>query len=144
MLINAYAKKAKASKAIQILNRMAQYSSITKDERDKARPDACTLNSIIYSLSICKEKHKARRALKVSQRLEKSHISGDWRATPSNQSFNMVINACSTTRGTEEDRAEAMQVALDAFSRLQRSNYAQPDRYTYISLKLSERHLPRS
>ena len=133
-LINAYAKRAKASKAIQILNKMDQYTSITKDERDKIRPDTRTLNSIIYSLSVCKEKHKARRALKILQRLEKSHISGDWRATPSNQSYNMVINACSTTQGTEEDKAEAMQVALEAFSRLQRSNYAQPDRYTYISL----------
>ena len=134
-LISAYASRGNAKQAFSILNQMDQFSSRISDENDKVIADEHSLNGIIYALSKSSLRGKARKALKTLERLENSHIDGNWRAKPSSRSYNMVIAACSNSfKADEKEKAQALTIALDVFSRLRTSPHVETDRYTYISL----------
>jgi pentatricopeptide repeat protein len=136
-LINEYARQRHSKRAMKILNQMDRYNSMTRIEADKVRADEHTLNGIIYALSVGygKGKGKARKALKILERLENSHIHGDWDVKPSTRSYNMVINVCANSfREDEEERSEALSISLNVYAKLVASSYADVDRFTFISL----------
>lgn len=134
-LINSFARKGMSKKALSILNQMDQYNSKISNDIDKVNPDEHCLSSIIYALSMSNMNGKARKALKLLERLERSHIDGNWRARPTARTYNMVMNCCSNTpRTKKQDVAEALTIAFDVYARLRSSSYAEIDRYTYISL----------
>lgn len=70
------------------------------------------------------------------ERLEKSHINGDWKhGKPSTKSYNLVIATCSHSfKCSEEEKERALAIAFNVYNRLRASPLAQPDRYTYISM----------
>ena len=134
-LINEYARRRQSKKAMSILNQMDRYDSSRKLEDDKVIADDHTLNGIIYALSMGNGKGKARRALKMLERLENSHINGSWDVKPSTRSYNMVINACANSfKQDEKERVQAVDIALKVYSKLTASNHVDADRFTYISL----------
>ena len=134
-LINEYARRQHSRRAMKILNQMDRYSSGIKVEEDKVRADEHTLNGIIYALSIGNSKGKARKALKILERLENSHIHGAWDVKASTRSHNMVINACANSfKGDKKERSEAFTIALSVYNKLAMSSHADVDRFTYISL----------
>jgi len=135
-LIHNYTRRRDSKRALKILNQMDRYNSGMQREEHKVRADYHTLNGIINSLSNGNVKGKSRKALKMLERLEKSNIDGDWALKPSTRSYNMVINTCANTsfKASEKERYEAMNIAIDVYSRLVVSNYADVDRYTFISL----------
>jgi len=93
------------------------------------------LNSIIYALSNSNIKGKAEKSLKMLERLERSHIDGNWRVKPSSRSYNMVINACSNSfKADKKEKSQALAIAIDVFSRLRTSNSVEADKYTYIAM----------
>jgi hypothetical protein len=124
-----------SKKALAVLNQMDQYNSKITNDDDKVNPDEQCLSSIIYALSMSSMNGKARKALKILERLERSHVDGNWRARPSARTYNMVINCCSNTpRAKKEDVAEALTIAFDVYARLRSSSYAEVDRFSFISL----------
>jgi len=141
-LINAFGQRGKAKKALGVLNQMDQFSSksggVVADER--------TFNAIIHVLSTSNLKGKARKALKILERLENSHIDGDWTSSPSARSYNMIINACSNSiKADEQERKEALDIAFDVFFRMRSSLNVKTDRYTYISmLKTCGKLIPKA
>jgi pentatricopeptide repeat protein len=134
-LINSFARKGMSKKALAILNQMDQFNSKISNDADKVNPDEQCLSSIIYALSMSNMNGKARKALKILERLERSHIDGNWRARPSARTYNMVMNCCSnTSRNNKNDVAEALTIVFDVYARLRSCSYAEVDRFTYISL----------
>lgn len=134
-LINSFARKGMSKKALAVLNQMDQFNSKITNDDDKVNPDEQCLSSIIYALSMSNMNGKARKALKILERLERSHVDGNWRARPSARTYNMVINCCSNTpRSKKEDVAEALTIAFDVYARLRSSSYAEVDRFSFISL----------
>lgn len=134
-LINEYARRRQSKRAMNILNQMDRYDSSRKLEEDKVSADDHTLNGIIYALSMGNGKGKARKALKMLERLENSHINGSWDVKASTRSYNMVINACANSfKQDEKERAQAVDIALKVYSKLIASNHVDADRFTYISL----------
>ena len=72
---------------------------------------------------------KARKALKILERLENSHIDGDWTSSPSARSYNMIIKACSNSiKADEQERKEALDIAFDVFFRMRSSLNVKTDR----------------
>ncbi len=134
-LINEYARRRHCKRALRILNQMDRYNSSSESEADTIVADEHTLNGIIYALSVGSGKGKARKALKMLERLENSHINGSWGVKPSTRSYNMVINACANSfKQNEKERLQAVDIALNVYSKLTVSNLVDADRYTYISL----------
>ena len=134
-LIGSYGRRGLPINAFNILNQMDQFNSRITDESDKVIADEHSLNSIIYALSRSDLKGKAQKAMKMLERLENSHIDGNWRCKPSARSYNMVIATCSNTfKSTGQEKAQALAIALNVFQRLKTSQGLDTDKYTYISL----------
>lgn len=134
-LIGSFGKRGQAINAFNILNQMDQFNTRVTDENAKVTADEHSFNSIIYALSRSNLKGKAQKAMKMLERLENSHVDGDWRSKPSTRSYNMVIGACSNSfKGGEKEKTQALSISLNAFQRLRASKDLDADRYTYISL----------
>lgn len=134
-LINSFARRGMSKKALAILNQMDRFNSMITNDSDKVNVDEQCLSSIIYALSMSNLEGKARKALKILERLERSHIDGNWRAKPTARTYNMVLNCCSNTlRSNKVEVAEALTIVFDVYARLRTCSYADVDRFTYISL----------
>ena len=73
--------------------------------------------------------------MKILERLERSHIDGDWNTKPTSRTYNMVIKACSSSyREKKREKQDAVNIALSTYKRLRTSNYANCDRFTFISM----------
>ena len=133
-LINEYARRRQSRNALRILNQMDTYNS-AQVEKDKVQADEHTLNGLLYALSTSNEKGKSRKALKILERLENSHINEAWDVKPSTRSYNFVINACANSfQGDDKEKCEAIEIAMNDYSKLVTSSYAELDRFTFISL----------
>ena len=134
-LISEYARKRYSKRALKVLNQMDRYNSAVKTESDKVPADENTLNGIIYALSTGTATGNARKALKILERLENSHVDESWDVKPSTRSYNMVINACANSfKGSEKERLEAFSIAMNVYAKLMTSHHASVDRFTFISL----------
>lgn len=132
-LISSCARRNDAIEAFNVLNKMDQYNTNVKEDKDKVIPDHHTLNSVIYSVSKSNIKNKAQKAMKILERLERS--DGDWMSQPSTKSYNLVIAACSHSfKASEKEKSQALKIALNVYARIQSSALVEPDRFTYISL----------
>lgn len=134
-LIGSYGRKGEPIAAFGILNQMDRFNTLVTDENDKVIADEHSFNSIIYALSRSNLKGKAQKAAKMLERLENSHIDGNWRSKASARSYNMVIATCSNSfKCSEREKAQALAIAVNVFQRLKSAPDLDPDRYTYISL----------
>jgi pentatricopeptide repeat protein len=130
-LIGSYGRRGLPINAFNILNQMDQFNSRITDESDKVIADEHSLNSIIYALSRSDLKGKAQKAMKMLERLENSHIDGNWRCKPSARRYNMVIATCSNTfKSTGQEKSQALAIALNVFQRLKTSQDLDTDKYT--------------
>ena len=135
-LIGSFARRGDPIQAFHVLNKMDQYNSRIYEDNDKVIADQHSLNSIIYALSRSNLKGKAKKALKMLERLENSLVDGDWRyGEPSTKSYNLVIATCSHSfKASERERSQALLIATNVYGRLRSSTRLEADRYTYISL----------
>jgi pentatricopeptide repeat protein len=134
-IISSFARRRNAIGAFKVLNQMDQFTSRVAEE-DRIIADEHTLNSVIYAISKSSLREKAKKALKMLERLETSHIHGDWKyGKPSTKSYNLVIATCSHSfKCSEEEKERALAIAFDVYNRLRASPLTEPDRYTYISM----------
>mmetsp|Transcript_584 Transcript_584/g.1046 ORF Transcript_584/g.1046 Transcript_584/m.1046 type:complete len:810 (-) Transcript_584:3904-6333(-) len=134
-VISSFARRRDAIGAFQLLNQMDQFTSRAAEE-DKVIADEHSLNGVIYAISRSTLQGRAKKALKILERLDNSHINGDWKhGKPSTKSFNLVIATCSHSfKCSDQEKERALTIAFDVFSRLRASPISEPDRYTYISM----------
>lgn len=135
-MISSFARRGDPLKAFEVLNRMDQFNSRVDEDIDKVIADQHSLDSIIFALSRSSLKGKAKKALKMLERLENSHVDGDWMyGEPCTKSYNLVISTCSNSfKTSEKERAQALSIAMNAYGRLRTSTRVEADRYTYILL----------
>jgi len=135
-MISSFARRGDPLKAFEVLNKMDQYNSRVDEDNDRVIADQHSLDSIIFALSRSNLKGKAKKALKMLERLENSHVDGDWMyGEPCTKSYNLVISTCSNSfKASEKEKAQALSIAMNAYGRLRTSKRVEVDRYTYILL----------
>jgi len=106
-----------------------------KSNKKNYAPDVISFTSVLNALAKSKEPDKAVRARKLLDTLIQMHaISKRKTLKPSQIPFNTVLNACafSATDTTDEQKKEALDVAIATFSELQSRD--RPDTVSYGNL----------
>mmetsp|Transcript_16185 Transcript_16185/g.33877 ORF Transcript_16185/g.33877 Transcript_16185/m.33877 type:complete len:806 (+) Transcript_16185:70-2487(+) len=134
-VINAYAKSMEPDAAIHsqdILMRMIK--SFKSDAFSTIKPDVVTFSSVLNSLAKSKTvPSKANKCLSILKSMTELHkVDRTLDTQPNIICYNTVLNACafSAHRGDDEKR-EALSVAVETFNQLREGHYASPDAVSY-------------
>jgi len=124
------AEKHSASKAESILETMIE---LYESGDTSVKPDAHSFTTVINAWSKSRERGKAQKAESLLRKMEEFYKSGNKNAKPNVFVYATVLNACAYTFGDQEEKEEALDIAIKVFGELQKSRYTQPNHVTYAT-----------
>jgi hypothetical protein len=134
-VINSWAKSQLPESALRseaLLLRMIKYYK--SDPFATVSPDAVTFSSVLNALAKSEvvqfKAKKCSSILKAMLDLHEADGSSDTR--PNVICYNTVLNAAAfSARGSEEERRQALSIAVEIFNQMKQSKYVTPDAVSY-------------
>eukprot|EP00592_Proboscia_alata_P006901 CAMPEP_0194359606 /NCGR_PEP_ID=MMETSP0174-20130528/6873_1 /TAXON_ID=216777 /ORGANISM="Proboscia alata, Strain PI-D3" /LENGTH=1110 /DNA_ID=CAMNT_0039130599 /DNA_START=209 /DNA_END=3538 /DNA_ORIENTATION=+ len=78
-------------------------------------PDIGIFNSVINAIAKSNNPKKASKAQELCMRMNELHIAGNVNLKPDGVTYNSVLNACQYTKGTDDDKKNALYIGLKVF-----------------------------
>ena len=134
-VINAWAKSQQPDSALRaeslLLRMIKSFKSTTFSI---ITPDKVTFSSVLNALA--KSRTLSNKASKCSSILkamiELHEDDGSYDTRPNVIVYNTVLNACAfSARGSEEERRQALQIAVETFNQMRGGKYVSPDAVSY-------------
>ena len=91
-------------------------------------PDAFLYTTVINLWGRSRSSQKAKRAWQILKRMERQNVQ------PNTITYTSVLNACEHTYGDAESKAEALRIALETFSIMQKSQHVTPNNITFRTI----------
>ena len=132
-LLSAYGKHGSRSpltvKQVERVNIVLETmkSEYNRTQSMGIKPTEVTYNAVINALAKSKAPNKAKRSQELLHELKKE------KAIPNLYVFTSVLNACSYTKGDDDEREEALSILFSTFQDLRR-NGLRPNHITYHTL----------
>lgn len=91
-------------------------------------PDEFLYTCVINLWGRSRSRQKAKRAREILKRMEKQKVE------PNTVTYTSVLNACEHTNGDVDSKAEALRIALETFSIMQKSQHIKPNNITFRTI----------
>jgi len=134
-VINAWSKSTlpeSAMRAEDLLLRMIK--SFKSDTFATITPDCVTFASVLNVLAKSRNvRFKAEKCSSILKAMIDLHEDdGSYDTKPNVICYNTVLNACAfSARGSDEERRQAMKVAVETFNGMRQGKYVSPDAVSY-------------
>ena len=124
-------KELIASQAENLLSKMIKMTSSL--ERDNTSY-TIVFNNAIKAIEKSLEKNKAQKAKSILALMKTLDESGKLSVHPTVRTYNAIIRCCSFTTGSNGEKRQAFDIALDAFMEVRNDQSIKLDSYTYPTI----------
>ena len=97
-------------------------------------PDSVTFSSVLNALAKSRTvRFKAEKCLSILNAMVSLHLDeGSFDTKPNIICYNTVLNACAfSAQGSEEEKRQALTVAVEIFNQMRQGKYVSPDAVSY-------------
>lgn len=118
--ILAYARSNRADSFDRAKDLLVELQESSLEGDESVKPNTVTYTNVIQSLKRSAEANKAEAARNLFQEMSRRFSDGDADVQPNVITVNSVLTACAFTRGDDETRRRAVQIALTIFSEMEK------------------------
>ncbi|KAL7538401.1 hypothetical protein ACHAXR_008532 [Thalassiosira sp. AJA248-18] len=140
-LINCWRHSNRAEAGEEADNIVSMMEAKYEEGDMDLKPDAFVYASAIDAWARCNSLEKAVRAWDIYQRMKKQYLNGNMESKPNNVIITSIIKACGYTKGSRENRQNALKVLLQCLTELKSAKYISPNSLTYRSSLIAVRAL---